>query len=73
MSRMTGKRALLESALRPVDLAFQNIDSIETGLSDIHHYFEYLGGVFAVVFIAVAARHLPCGPAEAGFVREILF
>ena len=45
----TEARALLESALRPVDVAFQNIDSIETGISDIDHYFEYLGGVSKAV------------------------
>ena len=41
--------ALLASALRSVDAAFQNIDSIETGMSDIDHYFEYLGGVSKAV------------------------
>jgi magnesium chelatase subunit H len=45
----TAAQAALESALRPVDLAFQNIDSIETGISDIDHYFEYLGGVSKAV------------------------
>jgi magnesium chelatase subunit H len=48
--------ALLASALRPVEAAFQNIDSIETGVSDIDHYFEYLGGVSKAVEQLTGAR-----------------
>jgi len=39
----------LRSALRNVKLTFQNIDSFETGISDIDHYYEYLGGVSKTV------------------------
>ena len=35
---------ILRSALKNVTLTFQNIDSFEIGLSDIDHYYEYLGG-----------------------------
>ncbi|MWV53586.1 magnesium chelatase subunit H [Chlorobium phaeovibrioides] len=35
----------LRSALKHVNLAYQNIDSAEIGISDIDHYYEYLGGV----------------------------
>jgi magnesium chelatase subunit H len=38
-------RAEMESALATVDATFQNIDSFEVGVSDIDHYYEYLGGV----------------------------
>ncbi|MCG8346420.1 MAG: magnesium chelatase subunit H [Chloroflexales bacterium] len=38
-------RSLLASALATVDVTFQNIDSVELGISDIDHYYEYLGGV----------------------------
>ncbi len=38
-------RALMERALATVDVTFQNVDSIELGISDIDHYYEYLGGV----------------------------
>ncbi|MGI8589141.1 MAG: magnesium chelatase subunit H [Chloroflexia bacterium] len=55
---------LLESALRPVELAFQNIDSIETGVSDIDHYFEYLGGVSKVVEKLAGER-------PAGYVLDV--
>ena len=36
---------VLRSALKNVTLTFQNIDSFEIGVSDIDHYYEYLGGV----------------------------
>lgn len=39
----------LRSALRNVTLTFQNIDSYEIGISDIDHYYEYLGGVSKTV------------------------
>ena len=38
-------RALMERALSRVTLSFQNVDSAELGITDIDHYFEYLGGV----------------------------
>jgi magnesium chelatase subunit H len=37
-------RAIFEASLSTVDVAFQNIDSFEMGISDIDHYYEYLGG-----------------------------
>ena len=39
----------LRSALKHVTLTFQNIDSCEIGISDIDHYYEYLGGVSKTV------------------------
>ncbi|NMW20261.1 MAG: magnesium chelatase subunit H [Chlorobiaceae bacterium] len=39
----------LRSALQHVTLTFQNIDSYEIGISDIDHYYEYLGGVSKTV------------------------
>jgi magnesium chelatase subunit H len=38
-------RQVMEKALATVDATFQNIDSFELGISDIDHYYEYLGGV----------------------------
>lgn len=38
-------RPLLEHALSTVQATFQNVDSVETGISDVDHYYEYLGGV----------------------------
>ncbi len=38
-------RAIMEQTLSTVDATFQNIDSFEVGISDVDHYYEYLGGV----------------------------
>lgn len=38
-------RPLMERVLATVDVTFQNVDSVETGISDVDHYYEYLGGM----------------------------
>jgi magnesium chelatase subunit H len=38
-------RQIFEKSLATVDATFQNIDSFEIGISDVDHYYEYLGGV----------------------------
>lgn len=38
-------RDLMERSLATVGATFQNVDSFELGISDIDHYYEYLGGV----------------------------
>ena len=38
-------RDVMSRSLATVDAAFQNIDSFELGISDVDHYYEYLGGV----------------------------
>ncbi len=38
-------RPLLEQALATVQATFQNVDSVEIGISDVDHYYEYLGGM----------------------------
>ncbi|ACF13748.1 magnesium chelatase, H subunit [Chloroherpeton thalassium ATCC 35110] len=43
------EKKLFESSLSTVDMAFQNVDSFEIGISDIDHYYEYLGGVTKTV------------------------
>jgi magnesium chelatase subunit H len=42
-------RKLLERALSRVEVTYQNIDNTEVGITDIDHYFEYLGGVSKAV------------------------
>ena len=42
-------RPIFEKALATVDIAFQNIDSFEVGISDIDHYYENLGGLIKSV------------------------
>ncbi len=40
-----GAREIMERSLATVEATFQNIDSFELGISDVDHYYEYLGGV----------------------------
>jgi magnesium chelatase subunit H len=42
-------RRLLEAALDRVEVTYQNIDSTEVGITDVDHYFEYLGGITKAV------------------------
>jgi magnesium chelatase subunit H len=37
--------ALFSSILKTVELAYQNLESVETGLTTIDHYFDTLGGI----------------------------
>jgi magnesium chelatase subunit H len=41
--------ALLTSALATVDLAYQNLDSVELGVTTVDHYFDTLGGISRAV------------------------
>src|SRR5262249_19031467 len=45
----TQARAMMENCLAGVELTYQNIDSSEIGVTDVDHYFEYLGGVSRAV------------------------
>jgi magnesium chelatase subunit H len=38
-------RAAMDRALSRVEAAYQNIDTFEIGITDVDHYFEYLGGI----------------------------
>ncbi len=40
---------LFERALSTVEVTFQNVDSLEFGVTDIDHYTEYLGGMTKAV------------------------
>ena len=42
-------RGLMDRALERVEAAYQNIDTFEIGITDVDHYFEYLGGVSKAV------------------------
>lgn len=44
--------ALLKDALATVDLAYQNLDSVELGVTTVDHYFDTLGGISRAVRIA---------------------
>jgi len=42
-------RLAMDHALSRVEATYQNIDTFEIGLTDVDHYFEYLGGVSKAV------------------------
>ena len=42
-------RGLFEAALSRVEATYQNIDNAEIGITDVDHYFEYLGGLSVAV------------------------
>jgi magnesium chelatase subunit H len=49
-------RGALNRALGRVEATYQNIDSFEIGITDVDHYFEYLGGVSKAVETQRRAR-----------------
>lgn len=51
--------ALLESALANVDLAYQNLDSVELGVTTVDHYFDTLGGISRAVRRAKGGESAP--------------
>jgi magnesium chelatase subunit H len=38
-------RSAMDRALSRVEATYQNIDTFEIGITDVDHYFEYLGGI----------------------------
>ena len=40
---------LLQKALKDVDLAYQNLESVELGVTTVDHYFDTLGGIARAV------------------------
>ncbi|HSL53664.1 MAG TPA: cobaltochelatase subunit CobN [Pyrinomonadaceae bacterium] len=49
-------RFAMDRALSRVEATYQNIDTFEIGLTDVDHYFEYLGGVSKAVEKRAKAR-----------------
>ena len=41
--------ALLQKTLKDVDLAYQNLESVELGVTSVDHYFDTLGGIARAV------------------------
>ncbi len=50
---------LLQSVMEKVDFAYQNLDSVELGVTSIDHYFDSLGGLGRSVTRARAGRAAP--------------
>lgn len=67
-------RDLMDRALARVEVTYQNIDSAEIGITDVDHYFEYLGGVSKAVETRSGARpriYLSDSTAPAARVRTL--
>ena len=49
-------RDLMDDALSRVEATYQNLDSFEVGITDVDHYFEYLGGISKAVETRTKSR-----------------
>jgi magnesium chelatase subunit H len=49
-------RLAMDRALSRVEATYQNIDTFEIGITDVDHYFEYLGGISKAVEKRAQAR-----------------
>lgn len=49
-------RRAMDRALSRVEATYQNIDTFEIGITDVDHYFEYLGGISKAVEKRARAR-----------------
>jgi magnesium chelatase subunit H len=45
----TQQADLLQDTLKNVDLAYQNLESVELGITTVDHYFDTLGGIASAV------------------------
>ncbi len=61
--RPTRPGALLDSVLSQVEVAFQNLDSVELGVTTVDNYFDTLGGISRAVR---KARHGVAAPVYIG-------
>jgi magnesium chelatase subunit H len=62
--RAVPQAALLGSVLAGVELAYQNLDSVELGVTTVDHYFDTLGG------ISRAVRRAKGGEAAAVYIGD---
>lgn len=53
------QREILNSVLADVDLAYQNLDSVELGVTTVDHYFDTLGGISRAVRRAKGGKETP--------------
>ena len=57
--KCTKQSKLLSSALKKVDFAYQNLESVELGVTTIDHYFDTLGGISRAVKKANGGDAIP--------------
>ena len=53
------RRELLESALAGVDFAYQNLESVEVGITDLDQYVDGLGGISRSIARAKGGKEAP--------------
>ena len=63
--KSTKQAALMRAALADVDLAYQNLESVELGVTTIDHYFDSLGGVSRAAASARGGAPVPVYIADA--------
>ena len=75
--RPQAQAKLLDSVLAGVSLAYQNLESVEVGVTTIDHYYDTLGGISRAVqrarreAVPVYIGDQTRGPAGAGCVRTL--
>jgi magnesium chelatase subunit H len=57
--KATKNAGMLQSALSDVDLAYQNLESVELGVTTVDHYFDTLGGISRAVKRAQGGKEAP--------------
>ena len=57
--RAVQQTALLQSALADVQLTYQNLDSVELGVTTVDNYFDTLGGITQAVKVAQGGKAPP--------------
>jgi magnesium chelatase subunit H len=57
--RPAQQTALLRTALATVNLTYQNLDSLELGVTTVDNYFDTLGGITQAVKVANGGRNPP--------------
>jgi len=62
--RVSQQSELLQSALKQTSVAYQNLDSVELGVTSVDHYFDTLGG------ISRAIRRAKGGAAPAIYIGD---
>jgi magnesium chelatase subunit H len=68
--RAVQQPALLESVLAGVDLAYQNLDSVELGVTTIDTYFDTLGGISRAAARARRAERGADAPAAPVYIGD---
>ena len=64
--RAVQQTALLKSALSNVQLTYQNLDSVELGVTTVDNYFDTLGGITQAVKVAKGGRNSDTPPVYIG-------